>query len=77
MEDLTGKTATTIDTAIERYLHEVKATKSEATLRAYAHDLRWFRKQCNEHYVSRLNRDDAIALFAAGRDEGLNQKTVN
>jgi hypothetical protein len=34
----------TIDAAIERYLKDVKATKSKATLSAYACDLRWFRK---------------------------------
>lgn len=77
LDDPAGKTVVTIDNAIERYIREVKATKSEATLTAYTHDLRWFRKHCKKHYVSRLNRDDAISLFAAGRDEGLNQKTVN
>jgi integrase/recombinase XerD len=77
LDDPAGKTVVTIDIAIERYLREVKATKSDATLSAYRHDLTWFREDCNKHYVSRLNRDDAIALFAVGRDEGLNQKTVN
>lgn len=62
-----------IDDAIERYLVEVKATKGAATLKAYKRDLQWFRK----HYVSRLLRDDAMALFAAGREERSNQKTIN
>jgi site-specific recombinase XerD len=67
----------TIDDAIERFLVEVKATKGAATLKAYRRDLRWFRKHCSKHYVSRLFRDDAMALFAAGREERSNQKTIN
>ncbi len=67
----------TIDDAIERFLVEVKATKGAATLKAYNRDLRWFRKHCSKHYVSRLFRDDAMALFAAGREQRLNQKTIN
>jgi integrase len=68
---------TTIDTAIANYLRDVKATKGLATYRAYAHDLRWFRKFCTKYIVSRLDRSDAMVLFAAGREEGLNQKTTN
>ncbi len=60
-------------TPSKRYLVEVKATKGAATLKAYKRDLQWFRK----HYVSRLLRDDAMALFAAGREERSNQKTIN
>jgi hypothetical protein len=67
----------TIDDAIDRFLVEVKATKGAATLKAYKRDLRWFRKHCSKRYVSRLFRDDAMALFAAGREEDLNQKTIN
>jgi hypothetical protein len=44
----------TVDAAIEKYLKDVKATKSKATLKAYACDLRWFRKDCRKHYVSKL-----------------------
>ena len=73
----TGDTVVTINAAIEKYLGEVKATKGKATLSAYARDLRWFRKHCFKHYVTRLTRDDIIALFGTGRDEGLNQKTIN
>jgi hypothetical protein len=32
---------------------------------------------CRKHYVSELNQEDMIALFAAGRDQGPNQKTIN
>ena len=67
----------TIDTAIAEYLRDVKATKSAATHKAYKHDLAWFRKRCGKHLVSRLDRSDVMALFAAGREEGLNQKTTN
>ncbi len=70
----TGDTAITIDAAIQRFLREVTATKSGATLSAYSRDLCWFRKHCSKHYVSRLTRDDIIALFGTGRNEGLNQK---
>jgi integrase/recombinase XerD len=68
---------TSIDTAIADYLRDVKATKGPTTYRAYAHDLRWFRSICKKHLVARLDRSDAMALFAAGRDENLNQKTIN
>jgi site-specific recombinase XerD len=67
----------TIDDAIERFLVEVKATKAAATFEAYERDLRWFRKNCSKRYISRLTRDDAMALFAEGREEELNQKTIN
>lgn len=77
LDDLAGKAGATIDVAISRYLLEVKATKSPATLLAYSKDLRWFRQHCKKHYVTQLNRGDVMALFAAGRDQGLNQKTVN
>jgi integrase/recombinase XerD len=68
---------TSIDTAIRDYLRDVQATKGAATHRAYEHDLKWFRARCQKHLVSRLDRSDAMTLFAAGREEGLNQKTIN
>ncbi len=67
----------TIDAAIGEYLRDVKATKSAATYKAYKCDLAWFRKHCRKHLVSRLDRSNAMALFGAGREEGLNQKTTN
>lgn len=73
----TGDTVVTINAAIEKYLREVKATKGEATLSAYARDPRWFRTHYEKHYAAQLKRDDIIALFGAGRDQGLNQKTIN
>jgi integrase/recombinase XerD len=68
---------TTIDRAITDYLRDVKATKGLATHRAYSTDLKWFRKHCTKHLVSRLDRNDVMHLFAVGREEGRNQKTIN
>ena len=67
----------TNDAAIAEYLRDVKATKGTATHRSYTSDLAWFRQHCTKHLVSRLNRSDAMSLFAAGREEGLDQKTTN
>jgi hypothetical protein len=72
----------TIDQAIEKYLVEVDATKKKSTFRQYRQELEWFRKHCKKRYVSQLNRSDAMALFAQGRkelvdDRPLNQKTIN
>ncbi|HEX4039485.1 MAG TPA: tyrosine-type recombinase/integrase, partial [Acidobacteriaceae bacterium] len=76
-EPSTTSTSTTIRAAVESYLAEVKATKGEATWRAYSADLAWFQKISKKHYVDQLGRSDAMKLFAAGRDEDLNQKTIN
>ncbi len=67
----------TIDDAIDRFLIEVKATKGATTLKAYTRDLHWFRQHCSKRYASRLTRDDVMTMFAAGRAEGSNQKTIN
>lgn len=72
-----ASTSTTIRAAVESYLAEVKATKGDATWRAYSADLAWFQKVSKKHYVDQLGRSDAMKLFAAGRDEDLNQKTIN
>jgi integrase len=76
-EPSTASNSTTIRAAVESYLAEVKATKGEATWRAYTADLAWFQKISKKHYVDQLGRSDAMKLFAAGRDEDLNQKTIN
>jgi hypothetical protein len=44
----TGDTVVTIDAVIEKYLREVKAAKSKATLSVYSRDLCWFRKHCSK-----------------------------
>ena len=69
--------STTIRGAVDSYLAEIRATKGEATWRAYAIDLAWFLSNCKKHYVDQLGRADAMNLFAAGRRENLNQKTIN
>lgn len=69
--------STTIRAAVDAYLGEVQATKGEATWRAYANDLSWFLSISKKHYVDQLGRSDAMNLFAAGRREELNQKTIN
>ncbi|MGB7169006.1 MAG: site-specific integrase [Acidobacteriaceae bacterium] len=76
-EPKAASTSTTIRAAVESYLAEVKATKGDATWRAYSADLAWFQKVSKKHYVDQLGRSDAMKLFAAGRDEELNQKTIN
>ena len=70
-------TLKTIDHAITEYLTSVKATKGLATWSKYRKNLAWFRGHCTKHLVSRLDRSDLMALFEAGRNEGLNQKTIN
>lgn len=76
-EPKAASTSTTIRAAVDSYLAEVKATKGDATWRAYSADLAWFQKVSKKHYVDQLGRSDAMKLFAAGRDEDLNQKTIN
>ena len=78
----TPEAGLTIDRAIENYLIEVEATKGEKTYRQYRRELEWFRTHCKKRYVSQLSRSDAMALFALGRrevldDKPLNQKTIN
>jgi integrase/recombinase XerD len=72
-----ASTSTTIRAAVESYLAEVKATKGDATWRVYSADLAWFQTVSKKHYVDQLGRSDAMKLFAAGREEDLNQKTIN
>ena len=55
----------------------MKATKGDATFRAYSGDLAWFQKVCKKHSVDQLGRSDAMEVFAVGRGEDLNQKTIN
>jgi hypothetical protein len=48
----------TIDQAIQKYLVEVEATKSESTLRQYTRELGWFRKHRSLHGKTNLVKDD-------------------
>jgi integrase/recombinase XerD len=68
---------TVIASACEVFLRQVKATKSEATHDSYSNDLEWFKTHIDKHYVSAVTRDDILRLMGIGRDEKLNQKTIN
>ena len=72
----------TIDAAVERYLVDIRATKSERTFKEYRRQLEWFQARTTKHLVSELDRSDAMMIFAKGREERvkgnpLNQKTIN
>jgi len=67
----------TIKEGIRLYLEAVKATKGSRTYVTYEACLRWAKSHLTKTFVSRLTRNDLLALFAAGREEGLNQKTIN
>ena len=72
-----NKCNTVITTAVDVFLRQVKATKSGATHDGYNVDLQWFKAKIGKHYVSAVTRDDIIRLMGIGREEGLNQKTIN
>jgi integrase/recombinase XerD len=63
--------------ACETFLKDVKATRSDATHRTYAVQTKWFLKRTTKSYVSEVDRDEVMRLFAAGREEGSDQKTIN
>ena len=63
--------------AVRIFLLGVKGTKAVATFKSYERDLRWFRAHCLKSFVGQVSRQDILALFAAGREEGGSQKTIN
>lgn len=67
----------TIEAGVKQYLEAVKATKGAATHSSYEACLRWAQLHIKRHLVYRLDRSDLLGLFAAGREEKLNQKTIN
>ena len=73
----TDKTGISIQEGIRQYLEAVAATKGAGTHSSYETCLRWAVQHMTKHLVYRLDRNDLLALFAAGRKEGLNQKTIN
>ena len=73
----TDTEGTSIEAAIKLYLAAVKATKGIGTHSSYKACLTWAKPYITKHMVNRLNRNDLLGLFAAGRKEGLNQKTIN
>lgn len=76
IEENPGERAT-VANGIKQFLLEVKATKSDATHRAYSTDLAWFSAQLNRHYVDQVSRADILRVFGRGRDEKLSQRTIN
>ena len=73
----TDKTVISIQEGIKQYLEAVAATKGRGTHSSYETCLRWAERHITKHLVYRLDRNDLLGLFAAGRKEGLNQKTIN
>ena len=73
----TDTTGITIQEGIKQYLKAVEATKGAGTHSSYETCLRWAKQHITKHLVYRLDRNDLLGLFAAGREEGLNQKTIN
>ena len=67
----------TIEEGMKQYLEAVKATKSSRTYSSYETCLAWARVHIKKHLVYRLDRQDLLGSFAAGREVGLNQKTIN
>jgi integrase/recombinase XerD len=73
----TDKTGISIQEGIKQYLEAVAATKGVGTHSSYKTCLRWAVRHITKHLVYRLDRNDLIGLFSAGRREGLSQKTIN
>jgi len=68
---------TLLTQACETFLMEIKATKSPATHRTYRVQTRWFLRHTLKSLVEEIDRGDIMALFAKGRDEASDQKTIN
>ena len=75
-DETTDTTGISIEAGIKQYLEAVEATKGAGTHSSYETCLRWAEQHITKHLVYRLDRNDLL-LFAAGRKEGLNQKTIN
>lgn len=76
-DETAENTGISVQEGVKQYLEAVAATKSAETHRSYETCLTWAQKQITKHLVYRLNRSDLLGLFAAGRKEKLNQKTIN
>jgi alpha-D-ribose 1-methylphosphonate 5-phosphate C-P lyase len=66
-----------MEEGVKQYLEAVKATKGSGTYSSYETCLAWARSHIKKHLVYRLDRNDLLGLFGAGREEKLNQKTIN
>ena len=76
-EGSTDTPGISVEDGIKLYLKAVEATKGIATHGSYKVCLTWAERHITKRLVNRLNRNDLLALFAAGRTEKLNQKTIN
>jgi integrase len=66
-----------IEAGIKQYLDAVEATKGLGTHGSCKTCLTWAERHNTKYLVNRHDRKDLLGLFAAGRKEGLNQKTIN
>lgn len=66
-----------IESAVKTYLTEIRGTKTEGTYDAYRADLDWFKATLKRASVGKVTRTDIMHLFAAGRNEGLSQASIN
>lgn len=67
----------TIQHAVKQYLVEIKGIRSKATHEAYSDDAAWFVDRLKKHYVDEVGRTDLLRILGLGRDEGLEQRTIN
>lgn len=67
----------TLVDACARFLRDIRATRSDATHRTYLVQTKWFLKHTSKLLIKDITRDDIMELFAKGRDEGSDQKTIN
>lgn len=67
----------TLQDACEAYLRAIKATRSDSTHRKYTAQVNWLLSNLHKQYVNDVTRDDIMTLFAEGRKQGSNQKTIN
>ncbi len=76
-DEATDTPGISIESGIKQYLEAVEATKGPLTHHSYKTCLTWAGLHITKRLVNRLDRKDLLRLFAAGREEGLNQKTIN
>jgi integrase len=76
-ESEAGVTDMTVAAAFERFLEEARASKQASTHRAYASDLSWVSGRLEPSLVSAVCRRDILRVMARGREEGLNEKSIN
>jgi hypothetical protein len=75
-EEKVAPELTPITAAFQRFLEEARATKEDATYRAYRRDLQWVELTLKRDLVTQVKREDILRLMAKGREASLNPKTV-